>query len=203
GRRPSSTTVTGLDDWTKAERSSKLDCRCVGPRDECIEYSSAAPKLEARAPLAGVGGAPSTMAKKSVWLKLEPCGLCCRDELIEYISAPVRLDGSGVAISSNRCDADNKRTVTWSLPSSATSASISARPPYSGNSFGSTCSDAMAAMVSRNWREHAASPARTTSFYSVSAARNRRFMAYGSLVEMKWKDLNQVMAQRLWSEYVQ
>nr|ACN36478.1 unknown [Zea mays] len=39
--------------------------------------------------------------------------------------------------------------------------------------------------------EHAASLARTTSFCSVSAARNRRFMAYRSLVEMKWKDLNQ------------
>ncbi|XP_020398339.1 uncharacterized protein [Zea mays] len=116
------------------------------------------------------------MAKKSVWLKLEPCGLCCRDELIEYISAPVRLDGSGVAISSNRCDADNKRTVTWSLPSSATSASISARPPYSGNSFGSTCSDAMAAMVSRNW-----------SAMSVRAARNLKRNNSSVYQMMHWR----------------
>jgi len=72
------TAPAGLDDdRADAERSSKLDCRGVGPRDECIEYSSAAPKLEARAP------APSTMAKKSAWLKLDPRGLCCRDELME------------------------------------------------------------------------------------------------------------------------
>ena len=83
------TAPAGLDDdRAEAERSSKLDCRGVGPRDECIEYSSAAPKLEARAPPAGGGGggAPSTMAmaaKKSAWLKLEPRGLCCRDELME------------------------------------------------------------------------------------------------------------------------
>jgi hypothetical protein len=82
------TAPAGLDDdRAEAERSSKLDCRGVGPRDECIEYSSAAPKLEARAPAEVVGGGgapePSTMAKKSAWLKLEPRGLCCRDELIE------------------------------------------------------------------------------------------------------------------------
>ncbi|BAS73382.1 Os01g0643450 [Oryza sativa Japonica Group] len=44
------------------------------------------------------------------------------------------------------------------------------------------------APVREGRRDHAASPARTSSFCSVSAARKRRFMAYGSLVEMKWKD---------------
>jgi hypothetical protein len=43
--------------------SSKLDCSNVRPRDEWTEYTSDAPKLEPRVPVAGVvggGGAPLT-----------------------------------------------------------------------------------------------------------------------------------------------